>query len=245
MLRLADGEETAVAAPVTAPPAQAQPALAAEDDEAGHIAAIEVLPEGAERNDRVLALLVGVLHRVGQQFAQRRGTEAFLVHLLHGVVRGHVAAEMKQLDRERRLARLVRLVREVLLDDVVVLPVERAVLDGFGEHLRVVDVEGFAAVGHHDAALGHDDLRELARERLVLQDAPQIVVVAASIQNRVDQGLEQFERHAKTTQKFTLRTSHDEPHLPVAYPLPRSPDRGLRLAISAHSLAAVIKFTHF
>lgn len=177
-------------------------------------------PERTQAHDRVLALFVGVLHGVGQKFAQRRRTEAIFVHRRNDVLGRHLRAEVVELDLEDLLAILVRLVREVLLDDVV-LPVERGGRDGVDQLERVIDGKHFVALGNGDHALSHDLLGDLSGQLLVLEDAQDVFIVAAHVEHGVDERLEDLPHFAKVLEQITYRTSHFEPLTsvwPTAYP---------------------------
>ncbi len=200
-------------------------------------------PDRTQAHDRVLALFVGIFHGVGQEFAQRRRTEAIFVHRRNDVLGRHVLAEVVELDLEVLLARLMRLVREVLLDDVVVLPVERGGRDGVDQLERVIDRKHFAAVGNGDPALSHDLLGDLSGQLLVLEDAQDVFIVAAHVEHGVDEHLHDLEHFAKVLEQFTYRTSHFEPLTsvwPTAYP--ESPDPRPTAYQLPTDLAAVIKF---
>lgn len=177
-------------------------------------------PDRTEPHDRVLALLVGVLHGVGQELAQRRRTEAFLVHRRNDVLGRHVLAEVEELDLERLLVLLVVGVLEVLRRDVVVLPVERTLGNGLFERRVVVDEEQFDPLLDGDLA-SHDQLRDLGGQLLVLEDAQDVFVVAAHVEHGVDECLDDLKHFAKALEQFTCGTSHLEPLSsvwPTAYP---------------------------
>lgn len=121
-LRLADGEEAAVLAPVVAEPVEVEHALGAVPVEAGHVAAaVRVDPGRAEAHDRQLSLHVGVGRPEREELRQRRRAEAVRLEVCEHRLGTGVLVQVNQLrvDAHHSLARQ----REVLGVDVAVAPV--------------------------------------------------------------------------------------------------------------------------
>ncbi len=153
---LAEGQETDVAAPVAALPAQVEVPLAGDTAEAGHAAvAVGAHPDRAQRHDRELALQIAVLRPEGQEVLDGRDLIALIPDPLAGrlALDRLVEAEEVEVDRDFTLAHD----REVLRLDVVVLVVVAARRDHLGQGLLI---------RHHDRKLRLDELIGLLQEGL-------------------------------------------------------------------------------
>ncbi len=197
--------------------------------EARDIAHVIGTQDRTKPQNQVLALFVLVLHGVGQEFSQRRRIEAFIVHHRNDTIGRHLAVKMEELDQEVLLANLERLLRKVLLGDVVQNQFERRRSHRFHQLELVIDREHFTAVGKSELTFGEQKLAEFLRRLLVLEDAQNVFVVAAHVEHGIDECIHNLRYFVKVLEQLNCRAIHDEPLLCVAYHLSKSPDPDLGL----------------